>query len=275
MKRTVLFAIAGVLSAGIILMTGCEGDWTSSEEGFNTSQGAGVDINFSGVYHGALAGGRIVHHTSGQGINQLTIRQSGNTIDVTDNYGSKYAGTVGAPGTVSDPGGVFSAGALLLQGQISFSGHDNSANKHVEFVGVIHAVAVTDIRGTTTSDTSSQQQNTTTTTNVFITSAGTNTATITTIIIYDGFGNVIFQQVTTVTTTPSGTEISRDTETIDNRSSETTATTEYSITEANTQYRLEGTWVEEGGVTAQVDGLSPATAGLITTVTQGTTEAAP
>lgn len=80
-----------------------------------------------------------------------------------------------------------------------------------------------------------------------------------------------FYSVTIVTTTienSTGKEISRTTET----------TTTYNITEANSQYRLQGTWIEDGGVSTTVDALSPGTAGVITstaTTTTGAGAAAP
>ena len=55
-------------------------------------------------------------------------------------------------------------------------------------------------------------------------------------------------------------------------STTTTESTEFSITEATSQYRLEGTWVELGGKTSGVQARSAGTSGLITTTSSTTTD---
>lgn len=262
MKRIMLFAVATACSAGLLLFTGCEG-WSSggSADSFNTSEGAGISINFSGVFNGNLAGGLAVSATSGGPITRLVVSQSGNAVEVEDNNGSKYKGSVGSPGAVADAqSGVYPAGAELAQSQIAFSGHDNVAAKNVQFVGIIHAVAVADIKGSTTSDNSTSTQNPVTTTT---TTDGTN-LTVTTV------DNTVPGTTVTIVKTENaqtGQVISQTTTTTHSG----TATTTYSLTEANTQYRLEGTWVEEGGVSANVDALSQGASGTIASTTAAAT----
>lgn len=272
-KSWVWAALAGL--AALIVLLGCE--WTSNTDSFNTARGAGATVNFSGVYKGALAGGKAVANTTGGTINRLVISQAGNTVQVLDNNGSRYTGHIGSPGVVAAAGmaGAYPAGAQLVQAQISFSGHDNVAAKKVTFVGVIHGVAVDDVRGftttETTTDTTSQGYLNYTTNITTSFTGGTNITTTITIRGYDAMGNEVFRQVQTYTITPSGQTIVNTVVLKDERSrvrtEETVEVTKYYITEANTQYRLQGTWIEEGGAIAEVDALSPASAGVITAVT--------
>ena len=179
---------------------------------------------------------------------------------------------------------------------------DIIAGKKVNFAGVIHAVAVDDVRGEseiqittesvednqyrTDEASQSRENNYTWTSNMTFSTAGTSTVTTLHIIAYDENGNIAYESITTTTTTPNGNVLTESRVIKDNRSSSTNSSrergreysdgrqqvesTKYYITEANTQYRLQGTWIEEGGVNASVDALSPATSGLITTVSPGT-----
>ena len=117
MKKWTCCVSMAALVLGLAFTVGCDWSAGGTDDGFNTSQGAGVNINFSGVYDGALGGGRAVSQTSGAGaIWRLVISQGGNRVDVTDNQGSTYSGTVGSPGAVSaGSSGVFPAGAQPLQ----------------------------------------------------------------------------------------------------------------------------------------------------------------
>lgn len=287
MNKNVTASVAGFIAGMIILLNaGC--DWSSGggTDSFNTSQGAGVNINFSGVYRGELSGGKAVDKTSAGNIQTFTISQTGNRLTVVDNQGSSYSGSVGSPGLVAAPvAGSFPAGAELVQGQVNFSGHDNVSAREIEFVGIIHVVSVTDIQGKTTSKTSSSgttnfsnsgtssSQGRTTTRTV---NNGTTTTTET-INEFGAPGSAFYQVVTTtvVTDNATGAEISRNTTTTGNsgtgsssaNSSITTETTTFSITEANSQYRIEGTWIESGGFTSGVKARSPGTAGIIQTST--------
>ncbi len=273
MKRALFLSLLASSLVVTALITGC--DWSTHDAGFNTSEGAGVSINFSGYYH-ATEGGRLVKNTSAGNIVSLTIQQAGNSVEVHDNQGSTYRGTIGAPGAVSSSsGGSYPSGAQLVQAQINFSGHDNVSAKDITFAGIIHAVAVTDIKGTTETDTSTdtRTRTETVTTNITIGSTGQEVITTITITEYDAKGNEIFKKVSTTKTTPDGTVISHNVSETGTRTdtSTKTATTTYMITEANTQYRLQGTWVEEAGKVSEVDGISPGNSGMISTTTSTTT----
>lgn len=292
MKKIAICSVLGLLCGGAVLfISGC--DWGSGgETGFNTSQGAGISVNFSGVYYGNLDGGGAVSETTGGHITRFVIHHSGNSIEVTDNNGSTYSGSIGSPGAVSSAsGGQYPSGAEMVQSQISFSGHDNVAAKWIDFSGVIHVVAVDDVKGetktTTETDTSSSSNylNESVGTTV-ITTNGTPYASNTTVTITEdtivppgaspgdpGYERTV--KTTTIVYGSSGEEISRSTSTQsygggsgDSEGSTDTTTvkseTTYKITEANSQYRLQGTWIEDGGVVANVDALSAGSAGVIT-----------
>lgn len=270
MKRVV--GAAGVAAVAAILMQGVGCDWSggSGSDSFNTSQGAGVNVNISGVYDGNLGGGKAVSSTSRGTITRLTLFQTGNRVDVTDNQGSKYSGTVGTPAAVGTPDdlGVYQAGAELLQTQVTFDGQDNVAASDVSFVGIVHAVAVTDIKGQTSSQTVNDQQVNTTTSSE---DKGDNVVTTITSTIGTPDDPFYSQTVTTITTDKAtGKEISRTVTT----TGVSTKTSTFQLTEANTQFRLEGTWIErDTNVRGDVDALSPGGSGVITyeqTVDEGT-----
>jgi len=289
--------LCGLAVAGVVALTGC--DWSSQGTSLNTSQGAGININYSGVYNGTFGGGLAVRRTSKGNILRLVISQSGNRVEVVDNQGSRYEGSVGSPGAVAnaDSTGSYPAGALIVQSQISFSGRDEVAQKDIEFVGIIHVVSVTDIKGTTDTQTDTDTDNNTTTETendtytynrtTTVTSNAVNGQTITTTDrAYDGGGNLVYQEVTVTTILPSGdrtttsrviTDTRNETSTdTDNSTRTVTSTTTYNITEANSQYRLEGTWIEKDSpIVSDVDALSPGGTGSITTSTTtdtGTTD---
>lgn len=256
MKKALFLSLLASALVVTMLFTGCDG-WSTNDAGFNSSEGAGATVNFSGFYKGYPDGSRAVKNTSAGNIVSITIQQGGNTVEAHDNQGSTYRGSVGSPGAVSpssDSG--YSAGAELVQAQINFSGHDNVAQKNISFAGVIHAVAVTDI---TKSDTSEEGSEITTDE----WSDNTNRVVTTTETV--GTPGDPFYRVTVTTVTynlKTGEELSRTVK--------SSGSTSYSLTEANTQYRLQGTWVEEGGVVSDVDALSPGSAGVITTTTDTT-----
>ncbi len=281
MKRYFAWLMAAGLVACTVSLTACE--WGSGgDTGFNTSEGAGAQVNFSGVYKGMLAGG-VIDQTSGGPIGQLVIQQAGNAVEVTDDHGSVYRGTVGSPGAVSEAvSGTYPSGAQLVQAQINFTGHDNVADKTINFAGVIHVVAVTDIQGTktedvaTTDDSSDSSTSDETSGNNVVTTQttqnnGVNTIITKTTVFPDGTTKV---ETTTIDDKTNQVIDDKVTTTYDNKNSTastskntvtTTTTTEYNITEANSQYRMQGTWVEEGGKVANLDAISSGTAGVITT----------
>lgn len=287
MIKNCLSAIAvGLVTAGLFAGAGCEWSGGGGAGSFNTSQGAGININFSGVYDGRLAGGKAVESTSAGSINRLTISQSGNRLDVRDNQGSHYVGQVGTPGAIVNLETVVNipSGAEIVQSQISWSGKDEVAQKDVEFVGIIHAVSVTDIDGKRTVRTqtqnnqSSSSKDTDTSGKVTRTiNDGTNTTVITIVPLPNGGSSV----TTVVYNNQTGAEISRTvtTESSSSRTSSdvtvTVTTKEFTLTEANTQYRLEGTWVEKGGKASAVDALSPGGAGTVTTTSTEETTTTP
>lgn len=262
MKKWTRLLACAALTMALALVVSC--DWSSggSEDGFNTSEGAGVNVNVSGVYHGQLSGGRAVEQSSGPGaVIMLTISQGGNRVDVTDNQGSTYQGTVGSPGAVAQPNnsGTYSAGQELVQYQINFSGQDNVAQRNIEFVGIIHLISVTDIQGHgRESETELGVDDTTTTTYTEEDGIETNIVTVTVIVA---------GPVTTTTTVTqdadTGVELERIVEETFTDTTTITGTREFEITEANSQLRLEGTWVEEGGFASRVDAISSGAGGTI------------
>jgi len=210
------------LSATIAGISGCE--WEDSDD-FNTSRGAGVNVNFSGVYKGKS--GSLINGK--EDITQMVLTQTGNHIDVLVNNVT-YSGSIGSPGVAATAdAGAYGSGANMLQAQVNFSGEG------VAFVGIVRAVAVTDIQGTTTTET------TTSTTNTWFNwGVGEEDTGV-------GGGD-------TITQTGTGT-----------------GTTEYQIDESNTMYVLEGNWIE-GASVHTVSGMAHATSGSFTT--SGTTATA-
>lgn len=261
---------------------GCEWSGGGGSGSFNTSQGAGINVNFSGVYDGRLSGGRAVQNTSGSPITRLVISQSGNRLDVRDNNGSSYTGQVGTPGAIVDldKQTAIPRGADIVQSQISWSGHDNGAGRHVEFVGVIHVVSVADIDGqrsvrtqTSSSDNSTTKSDSGKNTQTQTVNDGTNT-TVTTIVPLPNGGSSV---TVTVYNNQTGAEISRtvttvkDSKTASSDTTTTVTTKEFTLTEANSQYRLEGTWIETDGKSSNVDALSPGGAGSVTSTSSDST----
>ncbi|MCS6771491.1 MAG: hypothetical protein NZ740_05635 [Kiritimatiellae bacterium] len=277
---------AALTGLGLFLGSGC--DWSSNGPSLNTSQGAGININFSGVYYGNI-NGRAVDRTSAGTISHLTIRQSGNRVEVIDSQGSRYEGTVGAPGLVARPrgDGRFPPGAELVQAQISWRGKDGVAQKDVEFVGIIHAVAVEDVQSKTesriiTDESQSERsredvQETTETR----TENNGQTTTITEITTVGTPTSPFYQQtvIVTVIDNRTGRVLSRNVRTTGNSSRtrtdqrvvETVST--YTLTEANVQYRLEGTWIEKNSpIVSRVDAISRGAFGIVTISTRGAQE---
>lgn len=273
------------LLGGFALIVGC--DWTSGGDSWNTSGGAG-SINFSGVYNGNLSGGRAVERTTGGPVTRLVLSQQGNALEVTDNNGSTYRGTIGASARVttaevtfeggSGPVGDASDNAIPIlpeglqfgQAQVSFSGNDNVAAKTIEFAGSIYAVAVTKIRGETTTDASGRETEAEITYTQEITRnelSGSRTEVTITIIGFDLMGNEVFRSVETFIEEPDGRITNRRTEVTDRRTSSSSSEriASFTLNPGNVQYRMEGTWIEQGGTVAGVDALAAGSAGVITT----------
>jgi hypothetical protein len=136
-------------------LAGCEGD-SSVDSGFGGNAGAQVQADLGGSYAGDFDKGRAVDEiyipgstataTNGA-IRAFAIRQSGAAIQVTDNLGATYAGSVSLPGSVARPGGDYAAGAVIFAAPAEFSGY-SIANAHtIEFSGTIQAVALAEISG--------------------------------------------------------------------------------------------------------------------------------
>lgn len=275
MNKRWMMAMAAVASVAVLVLAGCEGGWTSGgDTGFNTSRGAGVSVNFGGVYKGVFGGGKAVESSSGSPITRLVITHGGDSLTAVDNNGAVYEGNIGSPGAISDgQDGVYPIGAEMAQSQVIFRGTDYSSNQEIEFVGIFRAIAVEDIRGETSKLEDSYSVNLTTTTNITINSQTTNTTTTITIIKYNEAGDEVYRSVETVTTSPQGTVIDYDYEVVDNFDVTTTQEYTYKITEANTQYRLEGTWMEAGGRVSAFDAISAGSYGSITVTESATTGA--
>lgn len=215
-------------------------DWSSGsgDNNFNTANGSSVS-NISGVYQGRLGGGRAVSNPTRGNITSLTVQQSGNRVEVVDNQGSSYTGSVGAPLLLT--GGdseQIPSGASLATYQISFSGKDGVAALDVDFTGVITLVAVSNINSDTRTI-SDDSTSSSTTTNTF-------TAT-----------NTVPEQVGVDGVEPGSTESTTSTNTDTSSSTDnSTVVRDFSLTDSTTQLLLRGTWVEVGGRVSSVEALA-------------------
>ena len=224
MRKFIIFALTAILGLSFAAFQGCDWEDTGSSS-YNTSRGAGITVNFSGFYK-PKSGTFLV--TSN--ITYLLITQIGNSLEVRDNNNSLYTGSVGAPGIQASPHfetGTYPAGAEMLQAQMSFGGLNALTGLEAQFVGVIHAVAVNSVYGTRSS---------------------TDTSVNTT----DSFNLDVSDTSTPGTTVTIGSS-SNDAMNVQNG-----VTTTFGITEANTQYLLDGNWVEGGGVSA-IHAIAPGT----------------
>ena len=280
MKR---FIVVGGLSfaAATLGITSC--DWSGGSDGaFNSARG-GMDINISGNYRGILSGGKAVANTSGGAITSFVVQQSGNVLQVTDSNAQEYRGNVGSPlavaelpaPTADNESPVLPAGAQLANFSVSWSGKDGVAAKDIRFTGVINVVSVQDVNGTTKTDSNG---NTTTITNNqggngTVTKNTTTTTTTTTgngvsgsQVVNEGVEGY-FTTNRTVTVSNNVNNNTATSETANNNTNtsgtQTTTTNTFQLTDANTQFRLRGTWIENGGVTSSVDALSAGAGGVL------------
>ncbi|HMO51723.1 MAG TPA: hypothetical protein PKE26_10560 [Kiritimatiellia bacterium] len=274
MKKRPMFVLASLAAGSLALfVTGC--DWSTGGTGssFNTSQGAGISVNFSGFYRGELSGGRAVSPVAGN-ITTFTISQSGNRLTVIDNNGSRYTGSVGSPGLVASPsGGAFPPGAELVQGQVNWSGKNNATGRDIEFAGVIHVVSVTDVQGNTSNNTTTDAFENRNVETSIVRNEDTTEKTETITVGTPGSAFYSVEVIKTVTDNKTGQEISRTVTRSGNNTR--TAFTEFRISDANSQYRLQGTWIEKGGGNGSVKARSAGAIGTITTQETTTTPAAP
>lgn len=243
-KRENLFLVSSLALMAMLLVTGC--DWEDGGE-FNTSKGAGVNINISGMY--SARSGELV---TGVSISTMLITQIGNAIEVRDSNNSLYTGSVATPGVMGLGGSIlgYPTGADMLQAQINFAGVNGLTKDDVQFVGIIRAVALEDVQGTTVTQT--------TTTDAVQTTA-TNNLGVTSIDIVAP--PVTISDATTITAENSNGVV------VENVNE---ATTTFVITEANTLFILEGHWVE-GAVVGAVNGHARSSAGSFTTRATTTT----
>lgn len=247
-----------------MLMVSCE--WSGSSDGSFNSSRAGLDVNISGVYRGELSGGKAVANKSGPNVSEFTVFQNGNAIEVIDTNGQRYQGTVGAPGAVT---GIRSraipGGTQIAAYQVRWSGKEGVANQNIEFAGIISVVAVTDIEGTTTTRTIANNNSNSDSSDQTSSSDSSNTESTqteqgfdgsqTVILPGGGTGEEIARAVTstdsTVTDSTSSSSSSSSSST-DSDGTTTVDTSTFELTEANSQFRLQGTWIEEGGTVSQV-----------------------
>jgi len=132
MKKWYACVTTMAMAVALLALWGCE--WDGGDD-FNTSGGAGININFSGTY--AIVGV--------PGVTTLVLTQTGNTLQGSDNLGNSYSGSVGSPGVVAKPDsttGAYPAGATMLQTQINLSDSGSTT-----ISGNIRAVSVTDVQG--------------------------------------------------------------------------------------------------------------------------------
>jgi hypothetical protein len=243
-RRKSLISVLTVALMAIFLMNGC--DWEDGGS-FNTSKGAGADVNISGMY--TARSGELV---AGMSIASLLITQIGNGLEVRDSNNSLYTGSVGSPGVMgrASLGGAYSAGEEMLQSQISFFGKNALTGTDMSFAGIIRAVALEDVRGSTV---------TATTTTDSVDATATNNLGVTSIDIVAP--PVTISDATTITSEDSNGV------TVENVNE---ATTTFIITDANTLFILEGHWVE-GGAVAAVSGHARSSAGSFSTTATTTT----
>ena len=168
MKRIAKLCVVAALVA-VALAAGCA--WEDSDD-FNTSQGAGADIVFSGMYTPLES--TFIGSTN---VTSLLLTQIGNRIDVSDNMNKKYSGSVGSPGVMkASADGTYPAGATLLQTQINFATTGDSVSQHddMSFAGIIRTVAVEDtVVSETTIDIAEDELTKTTTRTYNVTEATT------------------------------------------------------------------------------------------------------
>lgn len=285
--------LAAAISA--VSFTSC--NWTGgSDSDFNTSRGS-LNINISGVYTGVLGGGRAVSQTSGGAITSLVVQQSGNVLEITDNNGQKYRGSAGSPLSLTsvEQGGTLPVGAQLATFQVNWSGKDGVAAKNINFTGVINLVSVTDIQGDSkvVTNTATDNSNTTSTNTRTAQNGSDGTVTINNSSTVTS-GSDRTQVVATDPNGGTGTETDNS-ETINStvsdlvntnvRDNQTTVTTTntrdrnnvatttsqdtYILDNSNVQFRLRGTWIEDGGVVGQVDAVAPGAGGVLVVLNTG------
>lgn len=145
MKKVLGLIVTVSVIAALGFVAGC--DWEDSDD-FNTARGAGASVNLSGVYVGRSGGNLLTREGAEASVSRLVLTHIGNTVEIRDNNNSYYTGNIGAPGVVSAPSGdtgTYPAGAEMLQAQINFTGRNEDSGSDIEFVGIVRAVAVSEV----------------------------------------------------------------------------------------------------------------------------------
>jgi len=236
MRKTVAVVLTAMLVVAFVVFQGCDWEDTGSTS-FNTSRGGGVDVNFSGYYRPKSGG--YLYSTN---VTHFVMTQMGNSLEVFDSNGSYYTGTIGTPGVLARPAfpsGIYPAGAVMLQAQISFSGRNAATGLDMQFVGIIHAVAVDQVNGN-------------------------DVTTGSTVDTSENFS------IDTVDTSFPGTTVTLGNSSNIATTVQTDVTTTFQITESNTQYALDGNWIE-GGAVLGVAAIAPATMSTFSSISNTTT----
>lgn len=160
MTFSTMLRVTVLSAATLFLFSACD-DWTSGTKSNSSSSGKVGDFNLTNVYEGQLSGGRAVSSTSAGRITRFNIQQSGSSLLVIDNQGSRYEGFIGngttqrdnttppraTSGSGDDDGGngdnnsnITSLGRLVTTYPVNFRGFDQRANRNIEFAGVIEVV---------------------------------------------------------------------------------------------------------------------------------------
>ncbi len=154
MKRIALNLMSLTALSATVFLVAC--DWESgSQANYNSRSN---NVNISGVYEGQLSGGRAVSNTSNGSVRTLNIQQSGNTIRIVDNQGSRYDGRVSAPDIRSDlSSDSLVTGTVFAAYQIGFEGKDTVAARDVEFTGSLTLGTITTVQASSSSSTTQTQ----------------------------------------------------------------------------------------------------------------------
>jgi hypothetical protein len=250
MMRKTTNLILGTSLVALMVMTGCDWEDTSSDS-FNTSRGAGITVNFSGYYR-PKSGSFLVPNN----ITHFVMTQVGNSLEVYDNNNSYYTGSVGSPGVQanrSTVAGVYGAGATMLQSQITFSGVNAATGLDVNFVGIIHVVAVSHVTGNSTTFTEANTVDS-------VDATATNTLGTVNLDIIAPPVTITDQTQTTSEDSDSGQQT---VSTVNN------TTTTYEISEENSQFVIDGNWIEGGSVSG-ISAIAPSTASTFSSTTTTT-----
>lgn len=219
MKRFALNLMSLTALAATVFVVAC--DWESgSQVNYNSRVN---NVSISGFYEGQLPGGRAVSNTSNGTILNFAIQQSGNSITVRDNQGSRYKGTITAPDVRSDlSSDSLLTGMVVVAYQIGFSGKDNVAAREIEFSGNLILGTLRTVQANASGGASNSASERDTVTGPIV----------------DGD-----------TTTSSSSESSR--------TSQSSSSNSFELNETNASLRLRGTWIEQGGVVSNVNAVAP------------------